>query len=112
LPLINKSDASTPATLSLKSTSIVVRLRTVAPAAGIRVAIVGGVLSGVEASDRSMTKSLLLPSDELNACTAMTFVPGTKKMAGFASTSFCGGTGSVRAGDDTPSNGTSPGGML
>ncbi|PYJ59083.1 MAG: hypothetical protein DME24_14035 [Verrucomicrobia bacterium] len=78
LLLISKSEASTSPTPSLKSTSRLVRLRTVAPAGGIKLATVGGVVSVVYDRDTSITKSLLPPSEALNACTAMTFVPGTR----------------------------------
>src|SRR5439155_14328355 len=45
LPLINKSDASTPVTVSLNLTSTCVRLFTVTPASGLSEATVGGVVS-------------------------------------------------------------------
>src|SRR5438552_12754517 len=45
LPLINKSEAFTPVTVSLNLTSTCVRLFTVTPASGLSEATVGGVVS-------------------------------------------------------------------
>src|SRR5439155_23113413 len=91
---------------------MVVRLRTVTPAAGIRAAMVGGVASWLEESDKSITKSLLLPSEALNDCTTRTFVPETRKALGFATASVCGGTGWVSSGNGESLNGISAMGML
>src|SRR5438128_2230851 len=77
LPLISKSAKPTPLTGSLKLTVIWVSAPT-APGGGTTLAIVGGLLSGAApASSRSMTKSLLV-RETLNACTAMTLVPGIR----------------------------------
>ena len=76
--MTSRSEASTPVTASLKSTSMLVRLRTVASVAGIKFATVGGVASVADESAASITKSLLPPSEALNAWIAMTLVPGTR----------------------------------
>src|SRR5262249_16493756 len=45
VPLMRKSAASTPLTFSLKTTVMLVSVRTVDPAAGVRLATKGGMLS-------------------------------------------------------------------
>ena len=76
-PLINRSEAFTPATGSLNVTVMEVSALT-APGAGVRVARVGGIRSGaVVLKEQSKSRSLLVRL-VLKTWTVMTLVPTTR----------------------------------
>ena len=49
-----------------------------AEAGGISCAITGGIVSTVYSNPTLITKSLLFPTELLNACTARTFAPDNR----------------------------------
>ena len=110
--LINRSEASTPVTGSLKCTSTAVRSRTAAPAGGIKLATVGRTVSTAVESETLMTKSLLLVMSALKAWMASTLLPGTSNVEGLLIAYVSNGIGSAKAGNDVPLYGTAPAGML